>query len=86
MTDMSSQVKIENDLTDTIVVTEGLKQGDRLAIRLCDLSLEYVIREVNIDKRNTVDYKSSQIMAYSGDMFVIHRYIASATEICSDVV
>ena len=62
MTDTSSELKIQNEVTDIIVTRQGLKQGVGLAALLFSLAMGYVVRKVNIDTNDTISYKSSQIM------------------------
>jgi hypothetical protein len=62
MTDTSSELKIQNEVTDIIVTRQGLKQGCGLAALLFSLAMGYVVRKVNIGTNDTISYKSSQIM------------------------
>jgi hypothetical protein len=44
----SREIKIQNELTDIIIMRHGLKQGDILAPLLFSLALKYVTRQVNV--------------------------------------
>ena len=44
MKDAEAQVKVHAQLTEQIKIRQGLKQGDRLAPSLFNLTLKYVIR------------------------------------------
>jgi hypothetical protein len=68
MTETINQVKIQNKLTECFKTNQGLKQGDSLAPSLFNLVLKYIVRKCNVDTRNTIAYKQSQIMAYADDI------------------
>jgi hypothetical protein len=68
LTETSREIKIQNELTDIIIMRLGLKEGHTLAPLLLSLALKYVILQDNVDTNNTSAYKSSQIMAYADDI------------------
>jgi hypothetical protein len=70
MTETINQVKIQNQLTECFKTNQGLKQGDSLASSLFNFVLEYIVRKCNVDTRNTIAYKQTQIMAYADDIIV----------------
>jgi hypothetical protein len=60
---------------------QRLKQGDGLATLLFNLALEFILRRLSIDLEWTIEYKSTQIMAYADDIATISRSLSDATEI-----
>jgi len=75
MTDTSTQVKIQEELTGMVDATEGLHQGDRLAALLYFSILKYVVSQINLDKNNKISYNLSQIMTYTDN---VHNYYTQA--------
>jgi sorting nexin-29 len=67
------QIKIENNFSDPMEIVNGLRQIDALACLLFNIALEKVIRDVNINTRGTIFYKSEQIFAYVDDIIIIAR-------------
>jgi sorting nexin-29 len=53
--------------------TFGVRQGDALACLLFNIDLEKVIRDLGINQRGTIFYKSVQILAYADDTDIIGR-------------
>jgi hypothetical protein len=49
-------VKIWMEIGSFFQVKQGLKQGDGLTPLLFNLVLEYVIRKLQVDTRNTLEY------------------------------
>jgi hypothetical protein len=49
-------------------VEDGLKQRDALAPKLCNVALEYVIRD-----KSTALYKSLELIGYAGDINITGR-------------
>jgi hypothetical protein len=45
-----TSVKIWNDLSNNFEVNKGLKHGDELTHFLCNMGLEYAIRQVLVDQ------------------------------------
>lgn len=50
MEEEKTSVKIWNDLSNNFEVNKGLKQGDELAHLLCNMALEYAIRQLLVDQ------------------------------------
>jgi sorting nexin-29 len=74
MTSTDSQVRLQTELTDSVATTEqGLKQVDGLAPLLFNLALEFILRRISIDLEGTLEYKSTQILAYADDIAIISR-------------
>jgi sorting nexin-29 len=85
MTSTESQVKVETELTDSIATEQGLKQGDGLAPLLFNLALEFILRRLSIDLKGTIEYKSTQILAYADNIATISRSLSDATEIYNEL-
>jgi hypothetical protein len=75
MTDTSTQVKIQEELTGIVVATQELQQGDRLAALLYFSTLKFVVSQINLDKNNKMSYNLSQIMTYTHN---VHNYYTHA--------
>jgi hypothetical protein len=61
-------VMVQNDLTDHIEVNKGPKQGDRLALFLHIIVLEYVMSQLSVDINSSLIYKSCQIVCFASDL------------------
>jgi hypothetical protein len=85
MKDTTAQVRIQTELTDALQMKNRLKQRDRLAAVLFNLSLEYVIWKVPIATNSTVFYKSAQLVGDAGDINILGRSRAVAEEVHSAV-
>jgi len=77
----TAKVKIQNELSESFHIRNGLRQGDALACILFDITLEKIIREANINQRGNIFYKSVQILAYADDIDIISRSPKSLQEI-----
>jgi len=51
----------------------GVKQGDALACLLFNIALEKVIRDWGIQTRETIFFKSVQILAHANDIYLMAR-------------
>lgn len=69
MTSTKSQVIVQTELTDSIA-TERLKQGGGFTPLLFNLALEFILRRLSIDLEGTIEYKSTQILAYADDIVI----------------
>jgi len=54
-------VMVQNDLTDHIEINKGPKQGDRLALFLPIIALEYAISQLSVDINSSLIYISGQV-------------------------
>jgi hypothetical protein len=54
-------VMVHNDLTDHIEVDKGPKQGDRLALFLLIVAIEYAISQLSVDINSSLIYISCQV-------------------------
>ena len=77
MSNMQSQIKIQSKLSSPFIIHKGIQQGDALAFLLFNITLEYAIIKSDIQTRDTIFYKSVQFMAYSDDILIIGRSLAS---------
>jgi hypothetical protein len=77
---MQSQIKIQSKLSSPFIIHKGIQQGDALACLLFNIALEYTIRKSGIQTRDTIFYKSVQLMVYSDDIVIIGRSLASLKE------
>jgi hypothetical protein len=66
----TAKVNIQNELSGSFHVRNGLRQGDVLACVLFNIALEKIICELNINQCGNIFYKSVQILAYANDSFV----------------
>jgi hypothetical protein len=69
----TAKVKIQNELSESFRIRNGLRQGDALACILFNIALEKIIREANINQGGNIFYKSVQILAYADDTDIISR-------------
>jgi len=54
-------VMVQNDLTDHIEVNKGPKQGDRLALFLLIIAVEYAVSQLSVDINSSLIYISGQV-------------------------
>ena len=57
----AAKVKVQNELSESFQILNGLRQGDALACILFNIALENIIRDANINQRVNIFYKSVQI-------------------------
>jgi hypothetical protein len=50
----TAKVKIQNELSESFHIRNGLRQGDALACILFNIVLENIIREANINQRGNI--------------------------------
>jgi hypothetical protein len=74
------KVKIQNELSGSIHIRNGLRQGDTLACILFNIALEEIIREASINQRGNIFYKSVQILTYADDIDITSRSSKSLQE------
>jgi hypothetical protein len=68
-------VKLRNVLSRQFDIKEEVRQGDPLVCGLVfDISLEKVVRDVEMETRSTLFSKSVQILAYADNIFIIDTY------------
>jgi sorting nexin-29 len=71
---------LQNELSESFHVQNGLRQGDALACILFNIALEKIIRDANINQPGNIFYKSVQILAYADDIDIISRSPKSLQE------
>jgi hypothetical protein len=76
----TAKVKIQNELSKSFYIQNGLRQGDALACILLNIALEKIICEANINQHGNTFHKSVQILAYAGDSDIISRSPKSLQE------
>jgi len=81
----TAKVKIQNELSGSFHIQNGLRQGDALACILCNIALEKIIREANINQRGNIFYKSVQILVYVDDIDTISRSPKSLQEATTEL-
>jgi sorting nexin-29 len=62
------RVKLQGHLSDPFLTQRGLRQGDAQACLLFNIALEKVIRDLGIERRGIIYYKSVQVLAYANDL------------------
>jgi hypothetical protein len=67
-------------LSSPIITRNGVWQGDSLDCLLFNIALEKVVRDVGINTRGTIFYKSVQILAFADDIDIIGRTQKSKKE------
>jgi sorting nexin-29 len=77
----TAKVKVQNELSESFHIQNGLKQDDALACILFNVTLEKIIREANINQRGNIFYKSVQILAYADDIDIFSRSTKSLQEV-----
>lgn len=75
MQNTTGHVRIGGKLSDSFRITEGLKQGNRLAPMLFNLALEHVIRKARIDMSSTIMNRSVQLVGYADDIDILGRSV-----------
>jgi sorting nexin-29 len=76
----TAKVKVQNELSESFRIRNGLRQGDALACILFNTALEKIIRDANINQHGNIFYKSVQILAYADDIHIISRFPKSLQE------
>jgi len=62
-----------------------LKQGAGLAPTYFNIALEYVIRQLPVDVKSTVFYKSVQLIGYTYDINIMGRTKISVSEVYEEL-
>lgn len=80
LTNVVSKVRIRNQLSNSFVTGEGLRQGDPLATLLFNIALESAIRRTEVARNGTIFQKSIQFLAYADDIDIVGRNLSSVKE------
>jgi hypothetical protein len=83
VSNMQRQINIQSKISSLFIIHKGIQQGDALACLLFNITLEYAIRKSGIRTRDTIFYKSVELTAYSEDIVIIGRSLASLKEALS---
>jgi hypothetical protein len=78
-------VKIGQMMNGGFKVGNGLKQGDGLAPTFDNIALEYVIRQLSVDVRPTIFYKSVQLRGYADDINIMGRTKSPVSEVYEEL-
>ena len=80
MTNVQCSVQIQSHLSEPISTIRQVRQGDVLACLLFHIALEKVIRDSGIQTRETVFFKTVQILAYADDIDLMARTVPGLSE------
>jgi sorting nexin-29 len=83
MNTTQAKVEIYNKLTAKFEFNTGVRHGDGFSAAILIVVLHSVIK--SIDQRGTIYTKSSQICAYTDDIFIIARSREKITEIYKEI-
>jgi hypothetical protein len=72
-------------MTDVFKVGNGLKKGDGLGPSLFNIGLEYVIKQLSVEVKFTIFYKSIQLVDYSDDTNLIGRKKRAVSEVYEEL-
>jgi sorting nexin-29 len=76
MESTTAKVKVQNELSESFRIQNGLRQRDALACIIFNIAPEKIICDANIN----IFYKSVQILAYADDIDIISRSLKSLQE------
>lgn len=68
-----NKVKINNSITESFEVKEGVRQGDPLSSIMFSIILEKVIQEANINRTGLIYHKKHQCLAFADDLVILAR-------------
>jgi hypothetical protein len=74
-------VRVQSELTDSVTTGQRLKQGDGLAPLLFNVASEFILKRLSIDLKGTIEYRSTQVLAYADGIAIISQSLSHATEI-----
>jgi hypothetical protein len=67
------QIRIQSTLSEPLLIKNRIHQGDTLAYLLFNVALEKVIRDVKINTRGNIFYRSVQIFSCADDIDIVGR-------------
>lgn len=73
LTDTRSCVRVGGTTSKTFPTIRGFRQGDALSCSFFNILLELIMKVANINTRNIIYTKSSQILGYADDLDVVGR-------------
>jgi hypothetical protein len=68
-----AKVKIQSDMSGEFTIDRGLRQGDVLSTQLFNITLEKIMRSIEINRGGTIFNRSLQYLAYADDVNLISR-------------
>ena len=83
--DLTYHVKIGTTMTDGFKVGNGLKQGNGLVPNLFNTALKYVIRQLLVQDKSTIFYKSVQLIGYADDINIMGRMKRTILEVYGEL-
>ena len=63
---LNDNLKFMSDTSKVFYTQKGLRHGDSLACIIFKIAVEKVVRDSNINSRNTILQRSIQMLAYAG--------------------
>ena len=85
MNDSTYHDKIGLMITDGFKEGNGLKPGDGLPLNLLNTTMEYVTRQLSVEIKSTIFYKSVQLIGYADDINIMGRIIRALCEVCKEL-
>lgn len=79
MDNMVAKVQVQTEMTELFEIR------DDLIPLLYNLVMEYVVREVTVDRNATLQYKLTQIVSYVDDICVMGRMKDAMKQICEEL-
>jgi hypothetical protein len=80
MEDTTAKIKVQNEISGSFHIRNGLRQGDALACILFNIAMGKIICDANIKQHGNIFYKSVQLLAYTDDIDIISRSPKSLQE------
>lgn len=74
------RVRVQDELSEPFETDRGIRQGDSLACFLFNLALEKAIRQLGVNSRGTILYKSTHLLVYADDIDIIARSVVDLKE------
>jgi hypothetical protein len=72
-------------VNDGVNVGNGWKQGDGLAPNFLNIVLEYVIRQLSVEVKSTIFYRSVQLVGYADDINIRGRKKSPVSEVYEEL-
>jgi len=82
MNDAMYRDKIGLMITYGFMKGNDLKSEDRLALNFLNTRMEYVTRQLSVEIKSTIFYKSVQIIGYADDTNIMGRMRRAPSEVC----
>lgn len=76
----AARVRVQGGFSDVFSISRGLRQGDVLSTILFNLTLERVIRSVDVNPNGTIFSRSMQYLAYADDVVLVCRTFRALEE------